>query len=423
MEQFKTVFAFEYFGYIKSKGYIISTILFAILAALLSVVPTVLIMWNREAPEASIAGVVDIQGRVHDLDVLAVQFPSYTIVPAVDTETALANVENGSFAWVLVIDGEDFIVYVPAMTLDNLQLQHSAQRYISELHRRDYLVNLGMDTYAIESFFEITPQGELVALGGGAAGDFLQNYAYAFVMTFILYIAVAMYGQFISTSVVTEKSSKAMELLITSVKPIYLMFGKVLGTAAAALTQMGILMIAGIVSFVINAQFWASGIEISEEEMEFAYQWIATINADDVAVRFIYMGIFFVLGFLLYAFLYAAFASTAQRMEDVNTVQGWPLTLLVVCIMIITFGLGNASSTLITVSSYIPFFTPLVMLVRFIMGAAGHGEVWIGIALLVVSVVVLGYISAKIYRMGVLMYGKPPKPLEVIKMLWSAKVN
>lgn len=430
MEQFKAVFQFEYFSYVKTKGYIITTILLAVLSIAISVVPTAIIAWNNFQEDryvaedtAAVAGLVDLSiGRTHDPRLLEEWFPDYVVMPAYDRQSALANVENGDFAWALVLDEMDFTVYVPALRIAVFQMENAARGYIREIYRRQLMSQWGIDPYEMDGFFEIEPEGSLVALGGGDATDFFINYIYAYLMVFLLYMAIAMYGQYIATSVVTEKSSKAIEVLITSVKPIYLMFGKVLGAVAAGFTQLFVLIAAGFGSFFINSSFWVDAVYVAEADMDFAYQWINVLNVEDMLFGFIYMAVFFVLGFLIYAFLYAAFASLAGRMEDISTITAWPVMFLIAAFIAGMAGIGNAGSTWMAVLSYIPFFTPVIMLIRFVMGAVGHVEALIGIAALIAGVFAMGYLSAKIYRMGILMHGNPPKFLEIIKMLWTAEV-
>ncbi len=129
-------------------------------------------------------------------------------------------------------------------------------------------------------------------------------------MIFALYIVIIMYGQMIATSVATEKSSRAMELLITSAKPVSMMFGKVIAACLAGLIQLIAVFGTGLVCFQLNRSYWKDNQLIS--------------SVFDMPVWLLgYMLLFFILGFFIYAFLYGAIGSTASKVEDINPLPAW----------------------------------------------------------------------------------------------------
>ena len=447
MNQFKVVFMFEFMGYMKNKSFIISTVVLAVVAMALPTIPTVWgIISTGRYTDMNQAVLVDTV-RNHDNELLAIYFPDYEFTFLNEIESALTGLEDGTFSWVLEMQANPAsqtspevssatsspILHVSSMNLASFGLQNDVAAYVRELYRRDILFYYNMPSNVVDDFFDMTVYVELKA-AGGATDMFFRDYIFAYGLVFMLYIALTMYGQFITTSVVTEKSSKAMEILITAAKPLYLMFGKVLGVTTAGLVQLIILLGAGAISFTINGMFWVglffdgamdgsgingNGINGTGMESELMQMMMSPVDP----MIFVYMLLFFLLGFLLYAFIYASLASTATRIEDVNTVQSIPIILLLAGFFASMFGLGNPGTGFITVLSYVPFFSPMLMLIRYTMGTVGHGGVMISILILIVSIVLMGYLSAKIYRLGVLMYGKPPKMLEVIKMLWTADVG
>ena len=136
----------------------------------------------------------------------------------------------------------------------------------------------------------------------------------------------------------------------------------------------------------------------------------------------VYMLIFFVLGFFIYAFLYGAIGSTASKVEDINT-SVMPLTLLFIAgFLIVMFSMqgGNVDSLLMRICSYVPFTSPMAMFTRIAMSTVPFYEIVISIAVLVVSVFGIGVISAKIYRVGVLLYGTKPKIGSILKAVRKA---
>ena len=145
-------------------------------------------------------------------------------------------------------------------------------------------------------------KSNLIELGKSAEQTFL----YAYILLMFLYIAVNLYGQLVATSVATEKSSRAMELLISSAKPLNFMFGKILGSGTAGLTQLVAIMGVSFGFYKINESTWSK------------YPLVTSLFDMPADVLF-YTILFFLLGFFLYAFFYGAVGSLVSRIEDVNT--------------------------------------------------------------------------------------------------------
>ena len=234
--------------------------------------------------------------------------------------------------------------------------------------------------------------------------DQSQNYWYAYIMIMALYMVIMFYGQMVATNVATEKSSRAMELLITSAKPTAMMFGKVLSSCIAGFVQMAAVFGSAILSYNINRDKWAD-VPIVKSIFDMPLS------------LFGFMLMFFVLGFLIYAFMYGAVGSTASKLEDINT-SVLPITVLfVACFIAIMISLasGTVESTLMKVCSFIPFTSPMAMFTRIAMSAVPWYEIAASVGLLIFSAVAVGIISARIYKMGVLLYGNPPKLSALLK--------
>ncbi|MBQ9804892.1 MAG: ABC transporter permease [Clostridia bacterium] len=237
----------------------------------------------------------------------------------------------------------------------------------------------------------------------------MQNFFYTYIMIFALYMVILLYGQMVATNVATEKSSRAMEVLITSANPVSMMFGKVLASGLAGLLQLVAVFGAALVSYKLNASYWG-GNEIMQSLFDMPPELFA------------YMLIFFVLGFLIYAFLFGAIGSTASKLEDINT-SVMPVTLLFVAgfiVVMFSMSAGNVDTILMKVCSYIPFTSPMAMFTRIAMSTVPLYEILISIAILIASVAGIGVLSAKIYRVGVLLYGTPPKIGAIIKAIRKA---
>ena len=215
-----------------------------------------------------------------------------------------------------------------------------------------------------------------------------------YVLLFVIYFSVIMYANMIAMEVATEKSSRVMEILISSVSPIKQMFAKILGIGLLSLTQLAVFLSFGYYSMKQNMASVKDGF--------FGVYGFGSIPFATIA----YAVIFCLLGYFLFATLAAFLGSLVSRIEDVQQMIT-PMTLLVVAgFMISMFGLGKPDSSFITITSYIPFFTPMIMFLRVGMLDIPTWEAILGIVILLVTIVILAIFGARVYKGGVLMYGK-----------------
>jgi ABC-2 type transport system permease protein len=214
-------------------------------------------------------------------------------------------------------------------------------------------------------------------------------------MIFALYMVILLYGQMVATNVASEKSSRAMELLVTSAKPTSMMFGKVLASCIAGFTQLVLVFGTAILLYNVNKEALSNPL-------------IASLFNIPVGL-FVYLILFFVLGFLIYAFMFGAIGSTASKLEDINT-SVMPITFLfIIAFMVVVFSMtsGEMENVAMTVCSYIPFTSPMAMFTRIAMGTVAWYEILISVVILIGSVFGVGVISARIYRVGVLLCVNP----------------
>ena len=198
-----------------------------------------------------------------------------------------------------------------------------------------------------------------------------------------------------------------MEVLITSAKPTSMMFGKVLASCIAGFSQLVLVFGTAILLYNVNKDALSNPL-------------IASIF--DIPLElFIYLIVFFILGFLIYAFMFGAVGSTASKLEDINT-SVMPITyLFIIAFMVVIFSMtsGTIDNIAMLVCSYIPFTSPMAMFTRICMSTVPWYEIAASIAILIASTVGIGVLSAKIYRVGVLLYGNKPKLSSVIKSVFK----
>lgn len=215
--------------------------------------------------------------------------------------------------------------------------------------------------------------------------------ALVYVLLIAIYMSVLMYANMIATEVAVEKSSRVMEILISSVSPIKQMFAKILGVGLLGLTQIIIAIAAGVLALQTNS-----------EVLSFIKHFhISSMAASTIG----YAIVFFLLGYFLYATLAALLGSLVSRVEDIQQMV-LPMTFLVVIgFMVSMYGMNQPDAAFVTVASYIPFFTPMIMFMRYGLLGIPTWEVLVGIAIMIVSIIILAVMGARIYRGGVLMYG------------------
>jgi ABC-2 type transport system permease protein len=237
----------------------------------------------------------------------------------------------------------------------------------------------------------------------GTAEDYLNQFAIGFVLSIVLFMAIILYGQWVAFSVAEEKSSRVMEVILGAASPFELLAGKVIGVGGLALTQYAIIFVPALVILLLQDQI--AGFVLNEPAAAASLPPGLSI---ELLVTF---GVLFVLGFGLYAVLYAGAAALVSRTEDINNIVA-PLTLVstagyMVAVYSAT-GLFPPDSPIVTVMSYIPFFSPYLILSRMGSGTMGPLEVAVAILILAAAVPVALWFAARLYAAGVLMYGQRP---------------
>ncbi|MFN7928561.1 MAG: ABC transporter permease [Blastocatellia bacterium] len=231
----------------------------------------------------------------------------------------------------------------------------------------------------------------------------MAKWAMSFAMGIMLYISILVYGLYVMRGVIEEKQSRIIEVLLSSVKPFHLMLGKVTGIGLVSLTQVAIWMTSMfVISSVAAAQAIAFG----------GFQ-IPRIPLGMVA----FMLIFLVLGYFLYSTLYAMIGAIVSSEEDGQQMQ-MPVTLLLVMPYILSsFVLSKPDGTMATILSMVPFFSPILMFMRITVQQPPWWQIALSLVLLIGSIFGAVWIAARIYRIGVLMYGKRPSLPELMKWL------
>ena len=408
MRQFQTILRFELQNLLKNKVFIAVTAFLVVLIAAVMFFPRLVSLDETVQPDEREIMLV----QVHQADGEAVlqaftqAFTQYTVRLTDDPldQIKLQITREDAACAIVLQDLDHYTYYVNNLSLYD-QNTEIADAALGTLSRMQAMVRSGIAPAQAGDILARQVQHETESLGK----DQMQNFFYTYIMIFALYMVILMYGQMVATNVASEKSSRAMEVLITSAKPTSMMFGKVIASCMAGLIQIVFIFGSALLFFRWNASYWA------ENEI---VQSIFNIPPSLLG----YMLLFFVLGFFIYAFLYGAVGSTASKLEDINT-SVMPITVLfIIAFFVVIFSMssGNVDNLLLKVCSFIPFTSPMSMFTRIAMSTVPWYEIVISVAILLASVFGVGVLSAKIYRVGVLLYGTPPKLPAILKMLRKA---
>lgn len=409
MNQFGKIFGFELKYYLKNKIFVGVTIFLVALIVVVMFFPRISAMFGgADTTEEKVTMLVKApNGSMNTMvqQYFTNTFTTYEIeMTADDTDKIRERVRSGDVACAFVMtDLTSFTYYVNNLSMYDMNSE-TAVAALRQIYQYAALSS-ALSPEEADQIMNISINASTENLGV----DQRENFLYTYVMIMALYMVIVLYGQMVATNVATEKSSRAMELLITSADPTAMMFGKVLASCLAGLMQITAIFGTAIVCYNVNKDYWTD------------VPMIGSIFNMPMEL-FGYMLVFFVLGFLIYGFLYGAIGSTASKLEDINT-SVMPITMLFIVgffVVIMAMTSGDVSNTAMVICSYVPFTSSMAMFTRIAMSTVPWYEIVTSIGILAVSVVGIGFVSAKIYRAGVLLYGTPPKIGQIIKMIWKA---
>ena len=413
MKQFFTIFKYELKNFFKNKAFVGTTIFFVAILALVMFFPRITESFDigfddKSEDEKEIMLIVaenDEQAKLI-AENFAPAFPEYKVMAHDEIESAKEMiVSEEAYCAFDVRSLTSFTYYVNNYSISDMNMETAAE-IMKNVYFIDSLMSAGVSPETAVEILSAPIEYTSESLGK----DQVMNFFYAYIMIFALYMVILLYGQMVATNVASEKSSRAMELLITSAKPTAMMFGKVLSACLAGLTQLVAVFGSALLFFNINKDYWGDN-------------EIATMLLDIPPELVGFMLVFFLLGFLIYAFLFGAIGSMASKVEDINTMVTPVMLMFIFAFIVVmtSMGSGSVDSGLMKFCSFFPFTSPMAMFTRIALSTIPAYQIIISVAILAISIVGVGFVSAKIYRMGVLLYGKPPKIKEIIKMLKNSK--
>jgi len=417
MRKFAVILKYELKEYISSKGFVAFTLLLAIIGAVLLCLPRFIDMsaftgvdfaGKSETEQAEKEQMPEYlsdkkyalydPGNITDTQLLSEYFSGAQFVKVSSTGELEKMLEDETAVAGFAVKNQteyEYYIFNKTMYDSNSEIFDEAMKAMS---RARYCAANGLDLNEITQMYE--PQ--ITVTEHILNKNTTQSYWYCYALVIIVFMLIMFYGQMIAVSVTTEKSNRAIEVLVTSTTPNSLLFGKVIAGAIAGLLQSGIILGTILAAYQFNREQWGGMLDI-----------ILDIPANVLIV----FALFGTMGYLFYAFLFGAMGALVSKTEDVSkSVSG--LTMIIMLIYFFSlFQLSNVDGMIIKVLSFLPFSSYTTMFMRVAMGSVAAWEIVVSFIILTASVIGAGMLGAALYRMGTLRYGNPIKLSTALKGL------
>lgn len=414
-----TVAKREYLERVKKRSFLIGTFLGPLLMGAMIVVPGLLF---EHAPEgrASLA-VVDLTGKLYEGfekaldDTLSNGDRMFVLrdVPATSADLEDAKRRLGAEVGAEAIDGY-LVIAGDAVesgkstyygrNVSNIRTIERIQSALRETIVAHRLAAEGLEYAKVNEMLRgVTVETVQVSKGAEKASEFEKTYITTFIFIMMLYMTILLWGMAVQRSIIDEKNNRVIEVLLSSLTAFDLMVGKIVGVGAVGLTQYAIWAVFGAVlyGYALGSGMFAGMAALS-------------------AATLVYFVLFYVLGFLFYATMFAAVGAVCNSDQEAQQLQTPIVMCLAFTIVIPMAVMQSPDGAFATVLSMVPFFSPILMFMRINIMTPPFWQIALSMAILAASIYVSGLVAAKIFRIGILMYGKRPDAREILKWLRRA---
>lgn len=406
----------EYLERVKRKSFIITTIAMPLLMLAMMVMPAALAL--LATPEEQTIAVVDDSG------VIAKKLKDGDEIKFVTVTDELATLKaNEDYEAVLVI-GRNVVkqpessitLYThssPSMATEQF-ISGQIEKAVEQQRMANYDI-VGLEKIMKDLNVEVTLKTFRLDKDEESETSSTLSYVLGTFMMLILYMFIMLYGNMVMTSIIEEKSNRVLELVVSSVRPNDLMLGKILGIGAVAVTQIIIWAILIFLGSIWLMPFMAKAAASAEDPSIVAA--IAQLSDPSfIGQLVLFMVLFLIGGYLFYSSIYAAIGSAVDNIQDASQLQTIAIVPIIIAFVVSMSVVQDPNSGLALWTSLIPFTSPMVMMARIPFGI----PVWesaLSVALLYVSFIGMIWVAAKIYRVGIFMYGKKPSVVELVRWI------
>ena len=412
----KIIVAREYLERVKRKSFIISTILMPLFMVAMMALPTVLMVMS--GPEECRIGVIDDSGKIAQT-LQGGDEISFTTITDQSFDQAKESSEFDAFLVIgpdvvanpnasitfytqgaPSIQTEQFVSSQIENTIETIRINNSGVENLRDI-MKSVKVDVEMKTFRLDKEEETETSSML-------------SYGMGFMATFILYMFIMLYGNMVMNSIIEEKNNRVLELVVTSVNPTWLMMGKIIGVGLVAVTQMLVWAV-----IIMIGSGWVLPMLTSMAAGADGSMMAAMSQLTDLAFMgqyLLYLILFLIGGYFFYASIYAAIGSAVDNLQDASQLQTVAILPIILAFVISMTVVNDPNSSLAMWTSFIPFTSPMVMMARMPFGIDGW-QMAVSLVLLYAGFVGMVWVAAKVYRVGIFMYGKKPTFSDLIRWI------
>ena len=429
------IIAREFNERVRKKSFIITTILMPLLMIGMMAAPTLMMLFAKGEQKTLLV--------IDESSVVAPQLEGNEDVEFKTVDAALEEARKDMDVFGVLWIGENIVdspsdVKLYTNSSSSMSLEESITAQIEKVIERERLKRYDIDNLEdimkdLKASVTMTTYRNDQSEEGKdeQATSSVVSYLLGLVLGMMLYMFLIIYGSMVMTSVIEEKGSRVLDVLVSSVSPFQLMMGKILGVAAVAVTQIAIwgVLVCGIGSAVLPALMpddvmqSVEAVQAGQMTLEEADMDAETISALSLAtdmsglvMMFVWLLLFLLGGFLFYSAMFAAVGSAVDSIQDANQLQT-PITVPIILALILAMSVFNdPNSPLAFWGSIIPFTSPVVMMAR-IPFDIPPWQILLSLVLLYASVVAMAWAAGKIYRVGIFMHGKKPSFKELLSWI------
>ena len=407
----------EYLVRVRKKAFIVMTIVGPLLMAALMIVPTYLANETQELRTIAIEeDGFEFTNQIEDTD-----FLHFSKIPTEEATLLKNDFSESNYYALLYVEGDNFTLFSNQQI--SLTVSKAIENQLEQIIEYQKLKAAGIDlTILSEAQSTIHITTKIITEDGSTTNSKAEaSMGIGFICGILIYMFIFMYGTMVMRGVIEEKTSRIVEVIISSVKPFQLMMGKILGVALVGLTQF-VLWILLTIAIASVAELMFMDASSMNTELDSTQQSIILselnnltggINLVQIFVSFIF---YFLAGYLMYSSLFAAVGSAVDAEADTQQFV-LPITIpLILAFIMIQPIMESPNGPLAFWMSIIPFTSPVIMMVRLPFGVASW-ELALSMGVLILSFIITTYLAGKIYRTGILMYGKKTSYKELWKWL------
>lgn len=398
----------EYLERVRTRSFMIATILIPLLMGG-GIAASILIAKHTKSsshivivsPDLALA--TDVQKQLdddtdHNMQLNVIAPPTVNTRPTLQRELKAKDIDGYLWITPATANGQKPAIDYKQGSSADLATRNTVRDALSKVFTRERLMQQGMspaDVKALMAPINMSSSNE-------EQDDTGANFAGAYVLFFLMYMVIMLYGMNVARSIIEEKTSRVFEVMLATVKPGEMMAGKVIGVGSVGLTQVSLWMLAAVIltATPLMTHLLGGGTHIS-------------ISAQQVFFFIIY----FLLGYLLYSAMAAALGAMTNSEQELQQLNMFLVMPLAACMISLPLVLNAPQNVWSRVLSMVPFFSPLLMYMRISVSPVPWYEIAASIVLMALAIYAVLWIASRIYRVGILMYGKKPNLPEILRWL------